>query len=464
MSETKKQVEKLKIGGELAEQAAEPAQVRRSKLHADHWKTRLFHEGFSRDGKRILSGDWSVRLYRAGRRETFGLGTPNAATAANKAQQIYASLLSVGWEATITKFKPEAVAKKKDGTVGEAIEAAAKLCTTRAASFAQSALRLRQIAGEIAGVKKPVAATSYRSPDFLAWRQKVDRVPLSVLTGPAVRAWRDKRIAARSANPVERRAAEISADSTIRMARAVFSKKILAADLGAVVELPSPLPFAGVTVGGSTKRFTERIDAAQLFATARRDLEVKHPEAFRAFALCILAGLRRSEADRLTWAQVDLDGRTLAIERTQFFEPKSEESARVIDLDDVAVEILRRAKSDNPDSVFVLKGGAPKRQTKAAPVYRCDLAPWRTWETLVHWLGEHGIADGKPIHVLRKLAGSLVFATHGLEQARGFLGHASVITTSNSYVARSRRVTVSIPPPSDAVTVEAQQQAAGEGA
>jgi integrase len=373
--------------------------------------------------------------------------------------------VAVGWVATLAKFKPAPVVKKKEGTVGEVIAAASQLATTRPQSFAQAVLRLRQLAGEIAKVKRPEQRTSYRSPAFVEWRSKVDSVPLAVLTGDAVRAWRDKRIAARSKNPLDRRAATISADSTIRMARAVFSKRILSAGLGSKVSLPSPLPFAGVTVGGSTKRFSERINAAQLFAAARAELETTKPEVFRAFALCILAGLRRSEADRLAWAQVDLGGKTISIERTEWFDPKSEESARVIDLDDVAVEIIRRAKADAPDPVFVLKGSMPKPQTKAATVYRADVAPWRTWETLVAWLAAKGVQDGKPIHVLRKLAGSLVFAAHGLEQARGFLGHASISTTSDSYLAASRRVTVSIAAPTDELSIAGAAKSTGtEGA
>jgi integrase len=129
----------------------------------------------------------------------------------------------------------------------------------------------------------------------------------------------------------------------------------------------------------------------------------------------------------------------------------------LIDLDSAAVEIIRRAKSDSPDPIFVLKGAQPKAQTKAATTYRCDAAPWRTWEKLTAWLGKKGVKDGKPIHVLRKLAGSLVFAAHGLEQARGFLGHASIATTSDSYLAASRRVTVSIAAPSDEIAAERKE-------
>lgn len=451
-SEAKNESENRKIGGELAEQGQMKSAVRISKLHADYWRKRLFHEGFTREGRRVLSGFWSVRIYRARRREAFNLETANAAEAAIKAKDIYATLLASGWHATLTKFKPTAIEPAKVGTVGGVIDAARSLCTTRPQSFAQAAMRLRQIAAEITGVERPKNATAYRAPAFAAWREKVDAVPLSKITPTAVRGWRDARIAARSDNPVERRAATISADATIRMARSIFAKRILAAGLGTKVSLPSPLPFSGVTVGGSTKRFSERIDVARLFAAARTELESDSPEVFRAFVLCLLAGLRRSEADRLTWAQLDLDSATLSIERTEYFEPKSEESNRQVELDPVAVEILRRAKADDPDPIFVLKGSSPRPQTSAAPVYRANTAPWRTWEKLANWLEERGIRDGKPIHVLRKLAGSLVFSAHGLEQARGFLGHASVVTTSNSYLAKSRRVMVSIPAPADEVS------------
>ena len=451
-SEAKKRGEKLKNGGELAEQAPRRAALRLSKSHTDYWRKRLFHQGFTRDGQRVLSGFFSVRICRANRREAFNLETANAAQAAVRARDIYASLLANGWDATIARFKPTANEAPKVGTVGAVIAAARTLSTTRPQSFAQAAMRLRQIAADIAGVERPAHSTSYRSPDFAAWREKVDALSLTLITPVAVRGWRDARIAARSANPIERRAATVSADSTIRMARSIFSKRIVAAGLGAKVNLPSPLPFSGVTVGGSTKRFSERIDAERLFSAARRELAADSPEVFRAFVLCLLAGLRRSEADRLTWAQLDLDAASLSVERTEHFEPKSEESNRQVELDPVAVEILRQGKGDNPDPIFVLKGSAPKPQRSAAPVYRADAAPWRTWERLVAWLGAQGIQDGKPIHVLRKLAGSLVFHAHGLEQARGFLGHASVATTSNSYVSKGR-VTVSIPEPSDEVSL-----------
>src|SRR5688572_29743810 len=129
--EAESERENSKSGGEVAEQA--PA--RRSKLHVDSWRRRLFHDGFTRDGRRVRSSDLSVRMAHEGERVTFNLRTANKAAAAVKAQQIYASLISHGWPATLAKFKPDSVPKLKAGTVGEAIAAAGSLCTTRRQSF-----------------------------------------------------------------------------------------------------------------------------------------------------------------------------------------------------------------------------------------------------------------------------------------------------------------------------------------
>ncbi len=229
----------------------------------------------------------------------------------------------------------------------------------------------------------------------------------------------------------------------------MFSQDILGAGLRKVVRLPDPLPFAGVSYGKSHRRFIAPVDAAQLFSAARSDLEGKQRQQFLALSLCLLAGMRRSEADLLTWKQVNLEQGSIQIEATEYFQPKSEEATREIELDAAAVEILRQAKADSPDPVFVLKGAPFRRQRTAAPTYRADASPHFTWLSLAEWLRTKGVHDDKPIHVLRKLAGSLIFQAHGIEQARGFLGHGDVSTTSRSYIAKTKRITVSIASPVD---------------
>ncbi|MBK8478275.1 MAG: site-specific integrase [Opitutaceae bacterium] len=415
----------------------------------DFWKTKV--------RPRVIRGEETaelyVRFFEAEREAWICLDTANQVKAAAAARDHWVRMKAIGLPALLAELAPD---KKptKTATVGEAIAAAEKLAIVRPVSFLGCAKKLRQIAGEIAGIERPKKATSWNSEEAAAWRARLDAVPLSRLTAEAANKWKAERIAAHSGDPVKRRSATVTADAILRMARAVFSEKILAAGLGKVVNLPTPLPFAGVAYGKSTRRFVSSVDPAGLFASARADLEAKHPQQFLAFCLCLLAGLRRSEADRLTWAQVDLPGSVIKIHATEYFEPKSEEAGREIDLDEAAVEILRRAKSDTPDPIFVLKGSAPRSQNSAAPSYRADAAPHRTWEQLIAWLATKGIDDGKPIHVLRKLAGSLVFQSHGIEQARGFLGHGDVSTTSRSYIAKTRKVTISLAPPEDEVAAE----------
>ena len=121
--------------------------------------------------------------------------------------------------------------------------------------------------------------------------------------------------------------------------------------------------------------------------------------------------------------------------------------------------MLRRAKGDSPDPVFVLRGGPYRVQTSSYKTYRADAAPRRTWQGLIAWLGTKGVNETMPIHVLRKLAGSLVFQAHGIEQARGFLGHGDVSTTSRSYIAKTKRVVVSIMEPSDEIAAAKQEGA-----
>ena len=88
---------------------------------------------------------------------------------------------------------------------------------------------------------------------------------------------------------------------------------------------------------------------------------------------------------------------------------------------------------------------------------RTNANPHRTWSGLIAWLTWKGVADEKPIHILHNLAGSLVFQAHGIKQARGFLGHGDVSTTSRSFIAKNKRVVVSLLEPTDEVSKARQR-------
>lgn len=484
--EPKKTVADEKKGTKRVQNKAAKSEGKIAKTDAKFWNSKV-----KARKKGVKNPPLYLRIKQHGRTMWLPLETSDRAEAGRRARNLWLKVRSHGLDAAVAAVRP--AKPVPSATVGAAIAAAEPLASTRKASFVASAMRLRQIAAEIAGIPHPTRrhtidgnvvvrdARYYpKSPEFLAWRGRVDNVALSTLSAEAVRSWRTTRVNAqvegekpdemRDKTPVEKRSALVSADSTIRMARSVFSRKIIAAGLASHVQLPSPLPFQGVTTGASTKRFTSQLDAATLFLQAKAAFEVSAPEVFLAFVLCLAAGLRKMECDRLTWEQVRIEQAQIAIRRTKYFEPKSEESDRVVSLDAQTVAILKRAfEADGHDPIFVLRGNPPTPQTHAAPTYRAEGRYVKTWQTLTAWLKKNGLDEEKPVHALRKLGGSFIFNTFGLEQARQFLGHSTVAVTSNSYVVTRKKIVVSLtpaaseqpkgqqgtPPPSDPVPTEA---------
>ena len=75
---------------------------RLAKTHQDYWKSRLIHCTFrGRDGENYTPPEFYARMFHLGRESRFCLDTANQAAAAIKARDIYLSLLSAGWEATL---------------------------------------------------------------------------------------------------------------------------------------------------------------------------------------------------------------------------------------------------------------------------------------------------------------------------------------------------------------------------
>ena len=73
------------------------------KTDSRYWLARLFRNSYQNGDETSLTRDWCARIARAGRRETFNLGSPNRDAAARTAQKIYSSLLTDGWEKTLDR-------------------------------------------------------------------------------------------------------------------------------------------------------------------------------------------------------------------------------------------------------------------------------------------------------------------------------------------------------------------------
>lgn len=426
-------------GQEVAKQNGQAAP---SRFHVDYWKERLYRKTFTRDGVRKEVPEWSVRLQHLGRREAFALASVNASVAAAKAKTIATFLEANGWELTLARFKPGMDQKPECCTVGEFLADIGARSHLKAVTIRRYAVKLRKLVSDVAKLEAGLRGKAKRAKyDYVnggrnAWLAKVDGRRLDVLTPDTVNAWRNAYVAKAGTDPVARKSAERSAASYLRCARALFSP-----DVTSVLRVKLPAnPFAGVKLKDpGPQRYHSEINPEWLLACAGSELRKDHPQQYLGLFLCLWAGLRRREADLLTWAQVDLDEGQIQVRRTAYFEPKTEESQRVIDLAPDAVDILRTFKEDNK-SEFVMTGSDPNPKA-TYDYYRCDC----TWRDLNAWLRSKGVRQQKAIHSLRKESGSLIASAFGIEAARQHLGHRDIRTTSAHYVDKKRRIEVTIP-------------------
>jgi len=176
----------------------------------------------------------------------------------------------------------------------------------------------------------------------------------------------------RLAWPASRSRRARSGATVRRCSRALFSPDVLAM---LKVALP-PSPFAGVKLKDpGPQRYQSAVNAEWLLTRAERELRKQHPQQLLALTLCLWAGLRRKEADTLTWAQIDFEAGQIQIRRTEHFEPKTEESQRTVDVAPEVLDVLRSFMKGS-ESEFVLAGG----DANPAAMYDCYRADC-TWPT-----------------------------------------------------------------------------------
>lgn len=426
------------------------------KTDTRHWQGRLFKNTFTRDGEKHETADWCVKIAHRGRRETFNLGTANAEAAAARAVKIYRTLIGAGWSATIAEFKPGAAQQApKAATIGLWLEAVKATADLRASTFVTYSQCLRQIAAGIGGIgdqpaldadgnpqrdrkKRPIMLSrfDYRGGGRDAWIAKVDALSLTVLSLSAVQRWKVNYIKRAGSAPDAKRRAENSARSLLRSARSLFSPKCRKYAAAQLI-LPDPLPFEGVEMPkrGSTA-YQSKIDAKKLIKAARAELS---GEPLKIFALGILCGLRKREIDLLLWQQVDFEKAVIRIERTEYFQPKSEDSAGEIDMDPEALKLFRSWKQ-SASGEFVIESNRKPRHEESRTNYRCQ----PHFETLYAWLRKHGVTARKPLHELRKELGALLASTQGIFAAQSVLRHAQISTTAAYYTDKKRRITAGL--------------------
>ncbi len=403
---------------------AEQKTARAAKSSVDYWKNRVRPRVLK---DRTLTPELYLRMKENGHAVWFNLATANRTTAATKARDIWQAVQVKGLDAALADFRPQSAPRAaRAASVGQFLTEAKALANVRPSTLAQYEISVRRLVAGVLGMKAEGSVFYHGSDEAKAWRAKVEGASLDVLAPAKVEAWRKAYIAA-AADEVARISRKNTSGALIRNARGFFTPALVKL-IGERINLPNPLPLSGLATGSSTRRFKSTVDPRKLYAAALAELS---GDELTAFLLCIVAGLRKGEADMLPWDHVDLDGSLVTVAPTKWFLPKTEESQRSTPIPADVVAHLRACHAAKPAAEFVLSGLDPSKK-RDVKVYRCAC-----WKTLAAWLRTKGFASLNPIHELRKLSGSLVNSGAGLEAARRHLGHRSISTTAASYVTGS---------------------------
>jgi integrase len=427
------------------EKKAAPAKY--PKTDSRHWRERVFKPVIVADGERHEVEHYSARIQWQGKRHSFPLLSGNLEAAATRAAKIYKSLQARGWEPTLKEFSPtHGKPVKETLTVGEFLEEVGKVASIRPRTLADYMRTFRRIVADLEGIKEDVdhdgkvkSRFNYRSGGGRqTWVERVHAIPLAKITPARIQQWKIAFVNRALGDPLKERAARNSVNSYLRMAKGLFSKKIL--PHLSQLKLPARLPFDGVELyEEADMRYSSKIDAGELIRAAQDELAMQHPEQWKILLLALGAGLRRGEINALLWRQVDFDRGIIRIETTEVFQPKSAKSTGGVEIDKELVAILRGYRAI-AKSQFVIESEVEAKPAASYPHARAEPA----FNGLCKWLRSKGVDGLRPIHTLRKEFGSLICQQAGLYAASRALRHADVGITARHYLDQKERVTVGV--------------------
>ncbi|MDF1659996.1 MAG: tyrosine-type recombinase/integrase [Verrucomicrobiales bacterium] len=431
-----------------SESKTSPKEVVYGKTDVRYWKTKVARRERLIDGESVTDRHYSVQLQHQGRRTRFPLNSGNKASAATKALEVYLDILTLGWDKAIAKHKnarKKAGQDEEDGafierpTVGDLIRVAGEFSTVRQSTFNSYAKAIRKIYAD--SMKIPGAQKfDGRSGGAVRWQKRVDQIYLDQLSAELVIRWRNTFLTEDGDDPLTKRRRINTSNTLIRNARGLMAKRHLPF-LQEKMRLPDPRPLENVPLlKPPSMRYHSKIDAHGILTDARKELEKDQPEQYKAFLLALVCGLRRGEIDHLLWESFDFDRKILHIQNTRYHELKTEDSAGEIDLSG-EVNGAFKALHKRATGKFVIESDhEPHRADSGTRYYRCNLV----FKKLGDWLRAKGGDKKRPIHELRKEAGSLVAAEYGIFEASRFLRHSDIRITSQVYLDKKRRVTPSL--------------------
>ena len=411
------------------------------KTDVRYWQDAIFHPTYTKHGEKREVPEWMVKIQHRGRRESFALDTANRAAAAAKAREIYQQIVGAGWEAALLKWKPamhQRVAPMRTATVGEFLEAVKRSSTVKPKTLEGYAKAFRMIVAQTTEIPSGKERYDYIRGGHRRWLEAVHAVCLDQITPSGMQHWKAGFLRAAAQDPLSQKTARVSVNSFLRNAKALFAPKLLA--FVAHLKLPDPLPFTGVAFEKpGSLRYRSTMNAEALLTAARRELADDHPEQYKIFLLALLAGLRRNEIDKLLWRSMDFAHGVIRIEATEFFQPKSEDSAGNVEVDAEVMEILQ-GYQQRTTGIFVINSGNAPRPGVTFNHYRAE----RDFEGLNVWLRSKGVTGRAPLHVLRKEFGSLMNEKFGIYAASRALRHGRLEVTSAYYTDRKSRKTLGL--------------------
>jgi integrase len=379
--------------------------------------------------------EWAIKIQHLGRRETFPLGTANRAAAAAKAKKIYLALKSGGWDTALTTFKQKREIRSESATtVGDFLEQVISTAGGRPKTIQGYCRAFRKIVADVFSIDGGVSKFDYRvGGGREKWVATVHAVELKDITPAKIQSWKIAFLSRAGADPVKRRAAQVSVNSLMRQAKSLFAAKVLK-----FVQLDiSGTPFDGVEFEPrQSMRYRSGLDIRKLINEAQNELPT---EKLKIFLLATMAGLRRNEIDKLEWAGFRWNEGVIRIEATRYFHPKSEDSLGDVEVDSEFLAVFRSFHA-LAKTTFVIESAIRPRPDAIYSHYRCE----RQFEKLSAWLRGKGITGNMPLHTLRKEFGSQICAKYGIYAASRALRHADIAITSQHYLDRRRRATVGL--------------------
>jgi len=401
-----------------------------SKKHPQYWAKKIFH---------LQQGNWvsphfSVRFSSHGKQRMVTLKSTSRKDAATEARDLWREVEKSGWEAAAhLKGRKSQVTQAPSEGQSQSTLTLKELCgyaksvlvNVSNESFTAYVGALRTI------ISEAFELSALKKGGFKAWRSTLDTFDISRLTRNHVQKWIASRIEKNPKSSSPKRTIR----STSRNAKSLFSKAVLKEVIrtrGIVLQSP----FDEIEMPKkSSVRHVSKFDLEHLFNRARATLERGTPsefEAWKILLLCVATGLRRAEVDRLRWCDIDLGRNSLTVGDENGMKAKTDSSVGTVSFDEEVSEIIRSWTRGKPDD-FVI----PTFPSWRTPHCRAGLF----FFVLTKWLRSYEIAGHrplakvqKPIHELRKEAGSRVNKLCGLHGARTFLRHADINTTSTHYL------------------------------